>query len=305
FSRAKDILHRNSTDDRLLVTTMHSDINSFSSIRGKCHVIHKQHIPKNELDDYRKSEDNFYYSQSYDHYIQRLYDVIPTDAVQNVPIETLNVLKERYEFIIIEQGKVADLTETRRTCCVCQEWCQSTVSVKCAACQKNFHIACLNPPLSRKPTKGFAWQCAYCSRQEELNSSSSSSSSDYNPEAMNPVVASDENNLQVSSLSVSSVSQGGDISKESDDNKQTKPVIRQTRSCVRTRAAKEKQQHQQHSLSVRSTNSLSSSAKVIKRTFLFTDHFRNLVFICLSGCFDNNNNNNKKKKEYIRVIYVT
>ncbi|KAI9473792.1 MAG: hypothetical protein EXX96DRAFT_318024 [Benjaminiella poitrasii] len=264
FSRAKDILHRNSTDDRLLVGTMHSDVNPISSIRGKCHVVHKQHIPKNELDDYRRSEDNFYYSQFYDRYIQRLYDVIPTDAVQNVPIETLNVLKERYEFIIVEQGKVADLTETRRTCCVCQEWCQSTVSVKCAACQKNFHMACLNPPLSRKPTKGFAWQCAYCSRQEELNSSSSSSSSDYNPEVMNPVVASDENNLQVSSLSVSSVSQGGDISKESDDNKQTKPVIRQTRSSVRTRAAKEKQQHQQHSLSVRSTNSPSSSAKVTK-----------------------------------------
>lgn len=27
-------------------------------------------------------------------------------------------------------------------------------------------MSCLNPPLSRKPPKGFAWQCAFCSRKE-------------------------------------------------------------------------------------------------------------------------------------------
>lgn len=27
-------------------------------------------------------------------------------------------------------------------------------------------MACLNPPLLRKPSKGFAWQCAFCTRQE-------------------------------------------------------------------------------------------------------------------------------------------
>lgn len=30
-------------------------------------------------------------------------------------------------------------------------------------------MACLNPPLLRKPSKGFAWQCAFCTRQEIFN----------------------------------------------------------------------------------------------------------------------------------------
>lgn len=52
----------------------------------------------------------------------------------------------------------------------------SAVSVKCAGCQKSYHMSCLNPPLVRKPSKGFAWQCAFCTRQEVLADSSSSQS---------------------------------------------------------------------------------------------------------------------------------
>jgi hypothetical protein len=52
----------------------------------------------------------------------------------------------------------------------------SAVSVKCAGCQKSYHMSCLNPPLIRKPSKGFAWQCAFCTRQEVLADSSSSQS---------------------------------------------------------------------------------------------------------------------------------
>jgi hypothetical protein len=40
-------------------------------------------------------------------------------------------------------------------------------------------MACLNPPLVRKPSKGFAWQCAFCTRQEALADSSN------HPEAAN------------------------------------------------------------------------------------------------------------------------
>lgn len=32
-------------------------------------------------------------------------------------------------------------------------------------------MTCLNPPLLRKPSKGFAWQCAFCTRQELVISS--------------------------------------------------------------------------------------------------------------------------------------
>lgn len=38
--------------------------------------------------------------------------------------------------------------------------------MKCAGCQKSYHMSCLNPPLTRKPSKGFAWQCAFCTKQE-------------------------------------------------------------------------------------------------------------------------------------------
>ncbi|KAL7318202.1 putative PHD type zinc finger protein with BAH domain-containing protein [Mucor circinelloides] len=166
YNRLKDIINRKSADPCLLVATMHSDIHPVSSIRGKCTVMHKYYVPN--IDVYRKQQDHFYYNQLYDRYIQRVYDVVPCETVQNVPMDTLEALKSRYQFIAVEQGKAADLTVARRICCVCQQWCQSAVSVKCAACQKSFHMSCLNPPLVRKPSKGFAWQCAFCTRQEQL-----------------------------------------------------------------------------------------------------------------------------------------
>lgn len=195
FNRPKDVINRKSADPCLLVATMHSDINPVSSIRGKCVVTHKYYISKDQIDDYRKQQDHFYYNQLYDRYIQRVYDVVPCETVQNVPMDTLDALKQRYQFIVVEQGKASDLTVARRICCVCQEWCSryvfivtvdtcvcrfiyilfpfvSAASVKCAACQKSYHMTCLNPPLARKPSKGFAWQCAFCTRQEVLASSS-------------------------------------------------------------------------------------------------------------------------------------
>ncbi|KAI7894371.1 BAH domain-containing protein [Mucor mucedo] len=174
FNRPKDVINRKSADPCLLVATMHSDINPVSSIRGKCTVTHKYYVQ--QIDQYRKQQDNFYYNQLYDRYIQRVYDVVPCETVQNLPMDTLEALKQRYQFIVVEQGKAADLTVARRNCCVCQEWCQSAVSVKCAGCQKSYHMSCLNPPLVRKPSKGFAWQCAFCTRQEVLADSSSSQS---------------------------------------------------------------------------------------------------------------------------------
>ncbi|GAN02864.1 conserved hypothetical protein [Mucor ambiguus] len=166
YNRMKDIINRKTADPCLLVATMHSDIHPVSSIRGKCTVMHKHYVPS--IDVYRKQRDHFYYNQLYDRYIQRVYDVVPCETVQNVPMDTLEALKSRYQFIAVEQGKAADLTVARRICCVCQQWCQSAMSVKCAACQKSYHMSCLNPPLVRKPSKGFAWQCAYCTRQEQL-----------------------------------------------------------------------------------------------------------------------------------------
>ncbi|KAI8993235.1 BAH domain-containing protein [Pilobolus umbonatus] len=182
YMRAKDVMSNKSTDPRLLVATMHSDVNPVSSIRGKCTVTHKNDIPKDQIVQYKKGENNFYYNQLYDRYIQRVYDVVPCESLQNLPMDILKALKERFQYIIVDQGKVPDLTVARRICCVCQEWCSSNVSVKCSGCQKNYHMSCLNPPLVRKPSKGFAWQCAFCTKQEvEAESQSSDSTGHASP----------------------------------------------------------------------------------------------------------------------------
>ncbi|KAI9488569.1 hypothetical protein BDB00DRAFT_772160 [Zychaea mexicana] len=175
YNRPRDVISRKNHDPRLLVATMHSDLNPVSSIRGKCTVTHRHYIPAGQLEQYKQQDDCFYYHQLYDRYMQRVYDIVPCELVQNVPKDVQTALRERYQFIVVEQGKASDLTVARRTCCVCQDWCASASSVRCAACQKNYHMACLNPPLLRKPSKGFAWQCAFCSRKEIMEAPTASS----------------------------------------------------------------------------------------------------------------------------------
>ncbi|GAB5590639.1 putative PHD type zinc finger protein with BAH domain-containing protein [Umbelopsis nana] len=148
YNRPKDVVNRKANDPCLLIATMHSDLNPVSSIRGKCRVVHKDYIDKNELEKYRSQPDNFYYHQLYDRYIQRVYDVVPCEAVQNVPKDIQEALIDHYQFIVVEQGKAAELTDTRRVCCVCHDWCAS-----------------------RKPSKGFAWQCAVCFKKDPRNTS--------------------------------------------------------------------------------------------------------------------------------------
>lgn len=123
YNRPKDVVNRKANDPCLLIATMHSDLNPVSSIRGKCRVVHKDYIDKNELEKYRSQPDNFYYHQLYDRYIQRVYDVVPCEAVQNVPKDIQEALIDHYQFIVVEQGKAAELTDTRRVCCVCHDWC--------------------------------------------------------------------------------------------------------------------------------------------------------------------------------------
>ena len=43
----------------------------------------------------------------------------------------------------------------------------SNDSVDCAVCQHTYHMNCVRPPLLKKPSRGFAWSCAACSRAQE------------------------------------------------------------------------------------------------------------------------------------------
>jgi len=39
--------------------------------------------------------------------------------------------------------------------------------VDCAVCVHTYHMNCVKPPLLKKPSRGFAWSCAACSRAQE------------------------------------------------------------------------------------------------------------------------------------------
>lgn len=44
---------------------------------------------------------------------------------------------------------------------------KSNDSVDCAVCKQTYHMNCVRPPLLKKPSRGFAWACAACSRAQE------------------------------------------------------------------------------------------------------------------------------------------
>ncbi|KAK9367137.1 hypothetical protein V1509DRAFT_627739 [Lipomyces kononenkoae] len=164
FYRPKDIPTR-SNDSRLLFATMHSDICPLLSIRGKCVVMHAAHIK--DVVEYRKVPDQFWFDKLYDRYICRFYELIPTEKILNVPEEFGKVLRERVKYGVMEIGRGKDLSSAARSCTRCEQWCPPDESVCCAVCGNDYHMSCVRPPLIKKPTRGFAWACAICSRDQE------------------------------------------------------------------------------------------------------------------------------------------
>jgi PHD-finger len=39
--------------------------------------------------------------------------------------------------------------------------------VQCDRCKRYFHMRCVQPPLIAKPSRGYGWTCAPCSRRHE------------------------------------------------------------------------------------------------------------------------------------------
>ncbi|KAK6526425.1 putative PHD type zinc finger protein with BAH domain-containing protein [Orbilia ellipsospora] len=165
YYRPKDIGSRKTADSRLLFATMHSDGCPLSSIRGKCTILHRSEIK--DLEAYKKQKDCFYFERLYDRYLQRYLDIIPVAQVRNVPDKVKDVLNELWRFVLIEQGKSGLLTAEMRSCKKCRDFCANDNSVVCAMCEESFHFQCVNPPLTKKPQRGFGWSCAPCSRAHE------------------------------------------------------------------------------------------------------------------------------------------
>ncbi|QPH01357.1 hypothetical protein C2857_005557 [Epichloe festucae Fl1] len=164
YYRPKDI-GRKTTDTRLVFATMHSDVSPLTALRGKCWIRHRVEI--DNLDVYRKTPDCFWYEKLYDRYIQKNYDLLPTSTIVNVPDKVKKVLDERWKFVLVEQGRGKELTSAVKLCKRCTGYCASNDSVDCAVCQNTYHMNCVKPPLLKKPSRGFAWSCAACSRAQE------------------------------------------------------------------------------------------------------------------------------------------
>ncbi|KAH9902286.1 hypothetical protein F4778DRAFT_117947 [Xylariomycetidae sp. FL2044] len=164
YYRPKDI-GKKVNDTRLVFATMHSDISPLPALRGKCQIRHKAEIE--DLDAYRKTPDCFWYEKLYERYIQKHYDVIPCFQIVNVPQKVKKVLDERWKYILVEQGRAKELTSAVKSCKRCSGYCGSHDSVDCAVCKQTYHMNCVRPPLLKKPSRGFAWACAPCSRAQE------------------------------------------------------------------------------------------------------------------------------------------
>ncbi|KAJ5106261.1 hypothetical protein N7456_002936 [Penicillium angulare] len=164
YYRPRDIQHH-SPDTRYVYASMHSDACPLSSLRGKCQIRHSSEI--DDITAYKKTRDSFWYDKMFDRYIHRLYDVIPTKDVINVPGNVKKVLDDRWKFILVELGKGKELTGAVKTCKRCRSFAANSESVDCAVCSSTYHMHCVRPALTKKPARGFAWACAACSRAQE------------------------------------------------------------------------------------------------------------------------------------------
>ncbi|KAF2270727.1 hypothetical protein CC78DRAFT_139873 [Lojkania enalia] len=164
YYRPRDV-QRYNNDTRLVYATMHSDICPITSLRGRCTILHRSEI--DDLDEYRKKKDSFWFNQVFDRFIHRWYDVIPTSQVINVPEKVKKALDERWKYICLETSRVKELTSAVKTCKRCVGYCATNDSVECAVCHNTYHMNCVRPPLQKKPSRGFAWACGPCSRAQE------------------------------------------------------------------------------------------------------------------------------------------
>lgn len=164
YYRPRDVQRFNS-DSRLVYATMHSDMCPLTSLRGKCTIKHRSEFQ--DLDAYRKERDSFYFTQVFDRFIRRWYECIPTSSITNVPEKVKKALDDRWKFVAVEVSRVKELTSAVKTCKRCSRYCASQDSVDCAICGCSYHMNCVQPPLPKKPSRGFAWACGPCSRASE------------------------------------------------------------------------------------------------------------------------------------------
>ncbi|THH17442.1 hypothetical protein EW146_g3363 [Bondarzewia mesenterica] len=165
YYRPSDVSDRPVADSRLLLAAIYSEICDIAQLRSKCFVVHRDKIT--DLAGWKKRPDRFYFNRLFDPYIKKEFEVIRSDDVRNLPPHIREVLTSRYEYVVAEKEIVPDLTDTLRNCDTCAKWCPPPESVRCDRCKRFFHMTCVQPPLIAKPSRGYGWTCAPCSRAHE------------------------------------------------------------------------------------------------------------------------------------------
>ncbi|RCK56192.1 E3 ubiquitin-protein ligase SNT2 [Candida viswanathii] len=201
FYRPRDI-SKITSDSRLLFASMHTDTCPISSFRGLVEVRHKQDIEdqfsqeqlketkrgtkksvsptaSSALETYIQKPNHFYFDKLFDRYMIKFYDVLLTaNLLQYAEIENsksrnfLIALNKRFEFIFVESQRTKSLlnsfSSNSCSCEICGQWCDNPDSISCGECEKYYHMYCLDPPLLKKPSRGFSWSCATCTKKHEL-----------------------------------------------------------------------------------------------------------------------------------------
>ncbi|PVG02078.1 hypothetical protein CPB86DRAFT_780999 [Serendipita vermifera] len=167
FYRPTDVQDKGVGDHRLLLAALFSEIISFTNIRGKCIVRHRDKI--SDLTAYKKKDDHFYFHQLFDPFTKDNYEVILANEIHNLPSQIKDVLVSRYEFVVCEREALQDLQDNLRLCETCGDWCPGPESVMCELCKKHYHMECVTPPLLSKPSRGYGWSCASCNNKRENN----------------------------------------------------------------------------------------------------------------------------------------
>ncbi|KIL69139.1 hypothetical protein M378DRAFT_98405 [Amanita muscaria Koide BX008] len=165
YYRPSDVSDRPVGDSRLLLAAIYSEICDINQLRAKCHVVHRDKI--SDLAGWKKRPDRFYFNRLFDPYIKKEFEVLQSSDVRNLPDHIREILISRYEYVVAEKEVIPDLTDAIRLCVTCEEWCPSPDSVQCDRCKRFFHMECVQPPLAAKPSRGYGWTCAPCSRQHE------------------------------------------------------------------------------------------------------------------------------------------
>ncbi|KAI0730597.1 hypothetical protein C8Q76DRAFT_832983 [Earliella scabrosa] len=165
YYRPSDVSDRTVADSRLLLAAIYSEVHELSQLRAKCFVHHRNRI--SDLAGWKKRPDRFYFTRLFDPWLRKDFEVIPATTVRNLPAHIREVLVSRYEYIAAEREVVPDLTDDLRLCETCEKWCPPADALPCDRCKKFFHMECVTPPMLSKPSRGYGWTCAPCSRAHE------------------------------------------------------------------------------------------------------------------------------------------